>query len=83
MHSDIFDNVKQFQFYQEKKGEVTFNIVRMDTYTDSDTEYITEELHKKLGDDMKLTICFVGHIPRTERGKYRFLIQKLPVEFGD
>lgn len=83
MHSDIFDNVKQFQFYQEKKGEVTFNIVKRDTYTDSDTEYITEELYKKLGDDMHLTICFVDHIPRTQSGKYRFLIQKLPVEFGD
>ena len=83
MHSDVFDNVKQFQFCQEQKGKVFFNIVRKETYTDRDTEYIRRELYKKLGNDMDLTIRFVEHIPRTQSGKYRFLIQKLPIEFGD
>ncbi|MDZ4245764.1 MAG: phenylacetate--CoA ligase family protein, partial [Dehalococcoidia bacterium] len=82
MHSNVFDNVEQFQFYQEKKGEVVFNIVRKDSYTERDTEYIRSELLKKLGDDVRLEISFVNHIPRTGRGKYRFLVQKLPVEFG-
>jgi phenylacetate-CoA ligase len=31
----------------------------------------------------KFEIRFVDHIPRTQSGKYRFLIQKLPIEFGD
>lgn len=83
MHSDVFDNVRQFQFYQEKKGEVIFNIVRNEAYTDRDTEYIRRELQKKLGVDVDLIIRFVDHIPRTQSGKYRFLIQKLPIEFGD
>ena len=83
MHSEVFDNVKQFQFYQEKKGEVILNIVRKQTYSDRDTEYIRRELYKKLGEDVNLIIRFVDHIPRTQSGKYRFLIQKLPVEFGD
>lgn len=83
MHSDVFDNVKQFQFYQEKEEEVIFNVVKKDTYTERDTEYIRRELIKKLGEDMKLEIHFVDRIPRTQRGKYRFLIQKLPIEFED
>ena len=83
MHSGVFDNVKQFQFYQEKEGEVVFNIVKKETYTNHDTEYIRRELHKKLGDDVNLVIQHVVHIPRTQGGKYRFLIQKLPTEFGD
>jgi phenylacetate-CoA ligase len=83
MHSNVFDNVKQFQFYQEKKGEVFFNIVKKQTYTHRDTEYIRRELYKKLGDDVNLIIRFVDHIPLTRRGKYRFLIQKLPIGFGD
>jgi phenylacetate-CoA ligase len=83
MHSDVFDNVKQFQFYQEKKGEVIFNIVKKDTYTERDTKYIRSELYKKLGDDVNVIIRFVDDIPRTQSGKYRFLIQKLPIEFGD
>jgi len=83
MHSDVFDNVEQFQFLQEKEGEVIFNVVKKDTYTERDTGYIRRELLKKLGVDMKLEIRFVDRIPRTQRGKYRFLIQKLPIEFGD
>lgn len=83
MHSDIFDNVKQFQFYQDKKGEVVFNIVKRESYTEKDTEYIRRELHKKLENDINLVIRFVEYIPRTQSGKYRFLIQKLPLEFGD
>lgn len=83
MHSDVFDNVEQFQFYQDKKEEVVFNIVRKGTYTDRDTEYIRRELLKKLGDDINLVIHFVDHIPRTQSGKYNFLIQKLPIGFGD
>jgi len=83
MHSDVFDNVKQFQFYQEKKGEVIFNIVKKDTYTERDTKYIRTELYKKLGDDVDVIIHYVDDIPRTQSGKYRFLIQKLPIAFGD
>ena len=80
-HSDVFDNVKQFQFFQEKKGEVIFNIIKKDTYTNRDTEQIEKELQKKLGADVDLQICIVDHIPRTQSGKYRWLIQKLPIEF--
>ncbi len=83
MHSNIFDNIRQFQFYQDKKGEVVFNIVKKETYTDKDSEYIRKELSKKLGDDVNLGLHFVDNIPRTKSGKYRFLIQKLPVAFGD
>ena len=83
MHSKVFDNIKQFQFYQDKQGEVIFNIVRKKSYMDADTNYIRRELMKKLADDFLLTIRFVDDIPRTKAGKYRFLIQKMPVNVGD
>jgi phenylacetate-CoA ligase len=82
MHSDVFDNVEQFQFYQDKKEEVVLNVVRKGTYSDRDTEYIKRELLRKLGDDISLVIRFVDHIPRTQSGKYNFLLQKLPLDFG-
>ena len=83
MHSDIFDNVKQFQFLQEEKGKVILNLVKRATYTSRDDAIIREELMKKLGDEMYLKIQYKDEIPRTPSGKYRFLIQKLPVAFGD
>jgi phenylacetate-CoA ligase len=79
MHSDVFDNVRQFQFYQDTIGEVTLNIVKNEMYTEKDNLYIYDELIKKLGDDISLKISFVDHIERTPSGKFRFLIKKLPV----
>ena len=79
MHSDVFDNVKQFQFIQEKKGEIFLNIVKKRSYTENDTNNIKLELNEKLGDDIDLTIKFVDEIPRTKNGKYRFLIQKMNI----
>ncbi len=83
MHSDVFDNVKQFQFRQMQAGKVTFNVVRKSSYSDSDTGKIRAELTKKLGRDMKLDIAFVDSIEVPKSGKFRFLIQELPISYGD
>jgi len=79
MHSAIFDNVAQFQFYQEKEGEVILRIVPKPGYTDRDTDVILEELHRKLGSDVTVMIQFVDAVSRTPLGKYLFLVQKLPL----
>jgi len=83
MHSDVFDNVKQFQFYQENRGEVILYIVKKSTYNDLDHKKILNELHQKLGNNFKVEIKFKKKIDRTHSGKYRFLIQKLKLNFGD
>ncbi len=77
----VFDNVKQFQFYQDKEGEVVFKIVKKDTYTDEDTSHILRSLYDRMGGSLKVYIEFVDKIPRTKSGKYRFLIQKLSINF--
>ncbi len=37
----------------------------------------------KLGDDVELRMERVEEIPLTPRGKHRFLIQKMQIEYGD
>lgn len=83
MHSDVFDNVKQFQFYQDDPAFCVFNIVKKSSYTFKDEENIIVELKKKLGNDIGLRLKYVDEIPRTISGKYRFLIQKLPIIFTE
>lgn len=80
IHSEILNNVKQFQFYQEKAGVVTIKIIKKDTYTKKDSKQIKQHLQKKLGIDTELTIEFVDRIPVTLRGKHRYLVQKLPIK---
>ncbi|WP_449566844.1 phenylacetate--CoA ligase family protein [Methanoculleus nereidis] len=81
--TDAFDNVKQFQFYQEKVGEVVLNIVRKSAFSQHDAEYLYREVSRSCGDDVTITIRYVDNIPLTARGKYRYFVQDLPIRFGE
>jgi phenylacetate-CoA ligase len=75
-------NVKECQFYQDTEGELVLNVVKTQNYTDGDYRAILKNFQKFLGNEFNLTIHYVKYIPRTTRGKYQFLIQKLPIEFA-
>ena len=82
-HDDIFDVLKQFQFYQDTPGAVVFRYIPKQTGSSAGMEEIQRRLLKKLGDDIRLTLEEVAEIPFTPRGKTRFLVQKLPIAFHD
>jgi phenylacetate-CoA ligase len=75
-------NIKEYQLYQDTPGEVAINIVKGKNYSESDTKTIIKNFQKKLGDEFSFSVCFVDGIPLTTRCKYKFLIQKLPINFA-
>jgi len=79
MRPDVFDNIKRFQFYQDTLGKVIFKVVRKDTYTNKETRYVLQELQKKMKRQVEIEIKFVNKILLTDKGKYKFLVQKLPI----
>ena len=81
--TDAFDNVKQFQFYQEKIGEVVLNIVKKPAFSKQDAEYLYWEVSRSCGDDVVITIRYVDDIPLTPRGKHRYFVQDLPICFSE
>jgi phenylacetate-CoA ligase len=83
MHSDVFDNVRQFQFYQDTAGVVEFRVIPKASYSDADTAKIYAELMKKLGDDVQLKISTANDIQKSKSGKFRFLDQRLPVIYHE
>jgi phenylacetate-CoA ligase len=82
-HDDIFDHIRQFQFRQEAKGELVFCYIPNGDCGPAVVEDMRKRLLRKLGNDVQLTMQAVEDIPLTSRGKHRFLIQKLPVPYGD
>jgi phenylacetate-CoA ligase len=82
-HDDIFDHIQQFQFYQGTKGKVVFRYIPKPTCDETILQDVRRRLMVKLGDDVELTFQPVDEIPLTPRGKHRFLIQKLSVEYHD
>ena len=70
-------NVLNFQYYQEKQGELHFRVVVSENFSERDSVMIKEDLQASFDDKM---ICFVDVVPqieRTKRGKQMRLIQKL------
>lgn len=79
IHSNVFDQIKQFQFHQTIPGSVILRVIPKKTYTNRDTSKVRNEIMKKLGHDMNLKIQFVKKIQKTASGKYRCLDQKLNI----
>lgn len=80
MHDETFDNVRQFQFYQDTPGKVTLKILPNEKFSERDLNRIYDSIKFKLGDDTELEIKIVDSIPRTKSGKLRFLDQKLEIK---
>jgi len=74
-------SIYESQIIQEKDGHIVIKIIKLPNYTNRDSEYILEEMKKRVGEDMKIEIKFVDSIARTKAGKFRWVISKLPLEF--
>jgi phenylacetate-CoA ligase len=77
MHSDIFDNVQQLQFYQRERGKVELRIKRKPGYTERDSKHILAGLNEKIGDTMEISLNFTDEISLMPRGKFRFVIREI------
>lgn len=80
-YSSIMKNVKQFQFYQNTNGKVRLKLVPLPTFTQDDAQKILADLRQELK-DIEVELVYTENIPRTARGKFKYIIQKLPVKFG-
>lgn len=81
----VWSKIKEMQFVQEHKGEITARIVRAPNYSD---EEVTLELQSEVGkvmnrDDFRVDFQFVDHMALTHRGKLNFLDQKIPINFEE
>jgi phenylacetate-CoA ligase len=82
IHESEWTKVRKIQFFQEEKGELIIRVVKGANYDRRKAEeYVLKLFNLRLKNVCKLSVEFVSDIHRTERGKYRFLIQKLPITF--
>jgi len=80
MHTDLFDHVIQYQFHQKEKGKVKLKIIKSDRFTAKDEEKILKSFNMKFKNLVDFSVEYVVEIPRTQRGKHRFLIQELDLK---
>ena len=83
MHTDVFKNVAQFQFFQQEEGRIDLRVIPKKDFSVKDELKIYNEVKKKLGDGFKLDIKLTEKINLTPSGKYRFLDQRLELKYGE
>lgn len=76
-HSNVFSKIRFYQFEQNEKGKVVFNIVEENKLISEDIEKINYELKKKFDDIIEYEIRFVNKPKLTSRGKFNLLIQNI------
>jgi len=83
IHDADWKKISQLQFVQEQKGKLLIKVVKNGIYPDNETaDYVLGLFKTRFSGIFDLSVKIVDHIPRTVRGKHKFLIQRLPIEFA-
>lgn len=67
-------HVREAQLEQREADEVIVRIVRAEGYARAEERVILAEARRRLGDEIRIRFEYVADIPRTARGKFRFVI---------
>lgn len=78
MHDDTFNNVQQFQFYQDTPGRAVLRIVPTRSYTDTDKQRIEHRLQQKFDQRLLLDFELVETIALSRSGKAIYVDQHIP-----
>lgn len=77
MHDDVFDCLRQFQFFQERPGELTLKYQSSRPLTDQERDRVSRRVLERLDSDVALHLQPVDHFEFGGRGKHRMMIQQL------
>jgi phenylacetate-CoA ligase len=78
-YTPSFSRVVRIQFRQQEPGVVELCVVRGAGYTDADTNSILSSIRLLLGSSLDVQVTFPDHVPLTEAGKHRLLVQELQI----
>lgn len=74
--------VHEAQMIQETPQLIRIRIVPRPGFSKRDEERVASNLRERVGGEMKFQFETVDHIPRLPNGKFRYVISKVPLNFG-
>ena len=75
-------NIEASQIVQEEPAELIIRIVRRAAYSDADTRKLLAGFRERVGPGMQLKVEFVDSLKMSGRGKFRWIISKVPLTFS-
>ncbi len=80
---ESFPQLHSLQFIQERVGFLRLKIVKGAGYSKEDENEILSSIDKNFQGSLETEIEYVDHIPTSDSGKHKFLIQKLDIDFNN
>lgn len=80
IHSNAYAWIREFQFFQKIRGIVDVCIVAKDGVDRLMLEDFVKEIQEKVGGSIKFILKQVDKIERNNRGKSKFILQKLNLD---
>ena len=71
-------NIAESQIVQETIDRLIVKIVKRNDYSENDEIALLTAFDERLGNQMKIKVEYVDSIPRTNNGKFRWVISKIP-----
>lgn len=81
LHSRVYTAVRQFQFVQEAAGKAILRAVRAAGFSADDDLALRRELDERIGGEIAFGIEYVSELPLTSAGKFKFVDQRLVLEY--
>lgn len=78
-----FDWIKQYQIVQEKKGFLTFKIVKSRSFSIEENNHFLKRVSEVVNGNLQIGIEIVDKIPLTKSGKFRVVVSKVSMDFGN
>lgn len=70
-------NIREAQIHQSAAGKIEVRIVKGTNYSSRDDAQLMRELRKRVGEESEIAIKYMERLPRTARGKLRFVISDI------
>ena len=74
-------HVAKSQIIQDSPDELLIKVVPRRGYSTRDTAVLLTEMHKRVGEAMKIEVMLVDDIPPSSSGKFRWVVSKVPLKY--
>jgi phenylacetate-CoA ligase len=74
-------NIRESQIIQKELDRLFVRLVPDDNYTEDDEKQLRKAFHERLGEQVKLDIEYVNHIPKEKSGKFKWVISYIEPTF--
>jgi phenylacetate-CoA ligase len=71
------DSIEASQLVQTDLDRLVVRLIPRPEYSDKDAHHLVRELKARLGEDMRIDIELVESLPRTARGKFKWVISEV------